>query len=451
MERPINKRHLAELSNVFGTLSHVPPAPSPAAEEPPAEANAEIAPELPLEPIISPHSGMVIFPAARFDGDPEAPPWNTPEPALWDVLREAPIEMIEERVLDGAGGIFWARVRMGEDLRSCWLKFEDPSGGMSRRWGDEYQLDDDYALLRREQAGYEIVKALGSEDLMPPLAVRDVDPVPLLSDALRERIARQLRTSPVEVDERLGIAAILQLCPSDADDFVEHWGTLGIDEKERWIRSSDRLRHSIYRAYAIDFALGVQERPLSSYMYNMNTDRLLIPYLQLCFPHPGMTAEKYLTARADGWGRRNYAGLDKAALAQPASAWDLPFILEGMTEINVQEALATFDQICAAFSDEVALHAGRVLAGLDVPLQGIAGFYARMAYIQLEPQAVLERPIDFVRNVSAPLRRGYGVDGPTNMHIIEYVNSMLSQISDEGVDLLAILQEQPADEALPEA
>jgi hypothetical protein len=444
LERPINKRLLAELGNVFGTLSHAPPAPTPDQEAPALQVDpVQEIPELPLQPVISMHSGMVLFPSVRFDGDPDAPPWNMAEADLWDVLREAPIELIEERVLDGAGGVFWARVAIGEDLRSCWLKFEDPSDGMFRRWAEEYQLDDAYALLRREQAGYEIVKALGSEDLMPPLAVRDVDPVPLLSDAVRERIARHLRIAPIDVDERLGLSAILQLCPTDADDFVEHWGTLGVTPDERWLRSSDRLRHSIFRAYAIDFVLGVQERPISSYMYNMNTDRLVIPYLQLSFPHPGMTAENYLDSRAEGWGRKNFNGLDKPVEAKPASAWDLPVILEGMSEINVEEALATFDQVCSAFTDEVAVHAGRVLAGLDIPLQGIAGFYARMAYLQMEPRAVLERPIDIVRNVFVPLRRGYGVDGPTNVQIIEYVNSMIAQISDEQVDLLTILQEEP--------
>lgn len=446
-----SKRPLSELSNVFGTLSHSPPAPIPTeieaqSQEPPAEGIVE----LPEHPTISPHTGMVLFPAVRFDGDAGAPPWNQPEADLWEMLLEAPIELVEERVLDGSGGVFWARVRLGEALRSCWLKFEDPSDGLQKRWGEEYQLDEDYALLRREQAAYEVVKALGSEDLVPPLVVRDIDPVPLISDAVRERMARQLRTSPIEIDERLGMAAILQLCPTDADDFVEYWGTLGVSDQERWARSSDRLRHSIYRAYAIDFVLGVQERPLSSYMYNMNTDRLVIPNLQLSFPHPGMTAEAYANQRAKGWGRKNYSGLDRAASAQPASSWDLPFLLESLSPINVQEALVTFDQVCEALSDDIALHAGRVLAALDIPLQGIAGFYARMAYLQMESRSVLERPIEFVSNVLVPLRRGYGADGPTNVNIIEYVNAMIGQISDEGFDFLSIIQEQPADDMPPQ-
>lgn len=190
----------ASLRNVFGPLSHEPPAPTEAEkdakERAEAQAQAVMAEDLPAKAKIHQKTDVLLVPSKRIDGSSEDPPWMVPEPILWDWLRQVPIEHIEERHLDGLNSSFWARYRNRDgQLRSALLKF----GGLGRDhvyelWGTQFMLDPEkYDVLRRELAAYEAAKACGMEDMVAPLAAREVNLVPLISDSVRDRLSVAMR------------------------------------------------------------------------------------------------------------------------------------------------------------------------------------------------------------------------------------------------------------------
>ena len=425
-------------SNVFGAFSHDPPSPPATDKEYQNEPTP--LPELPLEADFSDKTGLLLGPTMRFDGDSVSPPWNTPEADLCALLQRAELEHVEERVCNGSNGVFWGRIRQGDKIKSVYVRFDGPDVSSYVQWGNEYLLDPEkHDRLGRAAAAYEIVKACGSEDLVPPLVLRDINPVPLVSDAIREKIGSQLHVPAIEVDEQIGIAAILQWTPTNSDNFIEKWSRLGVDNKERWFNASDALRHSLYRAYAIDFLLGIEDRLLCSYLYNETTDRLVILNLSPSFPNPAITAQKYLDSRATGWGRKDAPGLEKVADSFPPTSWDIRRIFERLSDSNIEECLSTFTQIQECFSDEVISLSIRILAERQVPVECISGFLARLAYLRANTPGVLDRPFDLVRNVLVPVRRGYGSGDGILKNIVEFVETNMQQIAPEGFDFLSIM------------
>jgi hypothetical protein len=379
----------------------------------------------------------------RFDGAAETSPWNRPEVELWEWLSVAEIEHVEERGLDGVNGVLWARMRTQEgELRSVLLKLNGSGREhVYKHFASEFAIDPDAAdLLKRELAAYEVAKACGMEDLVPPLAPRDIDVVPLLSDAMREKLGRHLRVTPQQVDDRLGIAGIVQLLPRNADNLAETWASMGHDDKARWSSASDRLRHSMYRAMALDFLLGTSDRLIAAYLYNRDTDRLNIMDLTLSFPDPAASTDAYMTARAAGWGRKVQKSLEKPLVAEPSSRMDFHRIFQNMDDDRTAECLLTLEQVTDGLSDDVAAHLASILIEHQVPDQCVAGFLARVAYLSIEPLSVVKRPHDFMRDMLVPLRRGFGMGEARNAQALEYVSGILQRVTGEPFDFQAVIQ-----------
>jgi len=435
------------LSEVFGSFSHNPPSPTgvdnDAKKEMERQQGAVFPSELPPAPEIHPRTRMVVVPSMRIDGSEEDPPWNVPEPVLWDLLRAVPVEFIEERILDGSNGVFWCRYRNQDgELRSGLLRFD----GVNRQdayqtYGAEYVLNPgEKSLLRREQAAYEAAKACGMEDMVPPMAAREVNLVPLISDAIRERIAGRLRIPTIKVDETFGTAATLHALPLSSENFLYYWGALGFDAPSRWKRASDGFRHSIYRAIALDFLLGTADRSLCSFLYNRTSDRLVLYDFGVTFPDPAFTAERYLQLRAAGWDRRPPGPTEDPVDPAPASGVDSFHLLRFVPDKNEQECVDTFAQVAQGINAQAGGLLGRALVELGVPKPCVAGFFARVAFLQADPGTVFKRPQEFVRNVLVPMRRGYGFDEGRNQHVIEYVTSTMSLVLGRKYDFPKSLQ-----------
>jgi hypothetical protein len=398
---------------------------------------------LPAIPKVNRKTGVLLVPSRRIDGSSEDPPWTVPEPILWDLLRKAEIEHVEERHLDGLNSSFWARYRNKDGrVRSALLKF----GGLGRDhvyevWGTRFMLDPGhYDVLRRELAAYEAAKACGMEDMVAPVAAREVNLVPLISDAVRSRISSAMRVPSIEVDERLGTVGLLQALPFSASNFVEFWGTLGADEATRWERASDRLRHSIYRAIAFDFLTGSVDRLLCSILYNRTSDALVLYDNALVFSDPVATADAYIQARLTGWGKRATGPTEDSPRPVPVHGADLLHLSALVQDAYVDECAQTFGQIAEGMTDELALLLGQVLIEHSVPPRCIAGFFARMTFMQEDPEAVLARPEEFTRNVLVPMRRGYGFGEGRNQKVVEVVNSIMSAATGAAFDFAKNLQ-----------
>ena len=443
---------IAKLRSVFGAFSHAPPEPSrrdvEAQEKARAEQNAYVAEQLPASPVYHQKTGVLLIPSKRFDGSTDDPPWNIPEPILWDWLRTTKIEHIEERCLSGVGGVFWARYRNYDgQLRSALLRF----GGVSREaslgpLGAEYSLEGPYDLLKREQASYESMKALGCEDIAPPVAARETNLVPLISDATREKVGREMKVPPILVDETFGICGLLQALPLNAENFAEYWAKLGPDDVNRWERASDRLRHSIYRWVILDFVLGVPNRLLCDHLYSESSDSLSLYNFEVSFPHPGMTAEWYLQVRKAGWGKKFSGPLEEPSSGAPAGGADSLSMIGTFPERSREEIVLTAKQMVKGFDERVATLLIQSLVEIGVPVANISSLISRLVFLEKDPEGIVDS-FRYVRSVLVPLRRGYGLEDGTIQFVSQTTSQAMTGALGEEFDFAAVVQE-PAPEGL---
>jgi len=442
---------IARLSSVFGALSHEPPEPSrrdvEASEKAKAAESAYVAANLPSSPVYHQRTGVLLVPSKRFDGSSIDPPWNMPEPILWDWLRTTGIEHVEERVFGGTNGSFWARYRNFDgQVRSGLLCFPAiPQTGIAAHLSTEYGFEDGYAPIRREQAAYEVMKALGCEDLAPPVSAKEVNLVPLISDAVRERVGRRLRIAPTLVDEAFGTIGLLRALPLNAENFAEYWAKAGPDDVNRWEMVSDRLRHSIYRAILIDFILGVPNRLLCDYLYNRSSDSLALFGFGVSFPNPALTAEWYLAMRKKGWGRRFSGPLEEPAEGSPAVGADSLAIMSTLSGREREEMVITTKQMADGFGEGVATLLIQVMLEIGVPVANIADMVARIVFLEGDAEVLVNSPADYVRSVLVPLRRGFGADDGRIGLIAQTTSQIMSSAMGKKFDFQKTVQEKIQD------
>jgi len=404
-----------------------------------AQSNLDVA-ALAAEP--SYHaSSLLMEPTRRIDGSTSNPPWNMAEPVLWDFLRQVEIEHVEERVVDVLHGNLWVRYRgQAGELRSGLLSLGGIRGSaMYEVWGEEYSLSpENNDLLRRQQAFYEAAKAFGMEDMAAPVAAREINLVPLISDAVRERVAKHYGISIIKVDESYGTGALLQMLPVNGKNFAEYWSFSGVSDKDRWASASDRLRHSMYRAIILDLLLASANRTLTDLFYVRSNDVVVFYATQVCWPHPAKTADWYLRSRSEGWGRKPAAPGKPAEPSMPADSNELMFLFGSMTDGQKDEWLATARQVTEGMNDELASLLTQVLVEVGVPAANVAGMWGRFAHLKDEPELVLDRPFEYIRNVLVPIRRGFiGGEGTVSAKIAEGVSVLMSNALGKKFDFAA--------------
>lgn len=434
---------LAPLRRVFGSLSQNPPGPSAREVDGVPMADQALAPEvLPASPVLH-KSGVVLLPSGRIDGSDTDPPWTISEPTLWNWLRTTPIEHIEERVLSGLGGTFWVRCRNDNgELRSALLRFDTVGHDkVYEIWGEEYGLSvENHDILRREQASYEVGKGLGCEDLLPPIAAREANLVPLISDAVRDLVAADVGIDQILVDETFGVIAAMQAVPLNASNFVEYWATLGPDAANRMARASDALRHGIYRMVALDFVLGTGNRSLADLMFNEASGSLVAYGFGVTLPSPTVAADKYLAQRAAGWGRRLVGPLEEPTPGVPQHGADFVCLPRTFGDKERLECLDTFKQMSKAADGPTIGLLCKIMVEIGIPQENLAGFVARLVFLQEDPESVIDNQFDFIRSILVPMRRGYGFDSGRNAKIVETVNQLMSEATGTAFDFASIMQ-----------
>lgn len=442
---------LSQLRSVFGPLSQNPPeafVPPPPQSLPPPEMG-DPPDVLPAEPVFEPTTEVLLVPSRRIDGSSLDAPWNLSEPEIWNWLRTTPIELVDEQLLDGTDGCFWAWCRKEDgELRGAFLRFDTVGfETIYETWGDEYTLSPEaHDPLRREQAAYEVAKALGCEDMVPPIAARVVNLVPLISDAVRDKVAAKYSIDPLLVDETYGIVAVLQLTTLNATNFVERWATLGADSVNRFDRASDSLRHSLYRLIALDFVLGTGNRLISDLVWNEANDAIAIYGMGVTFPNPGASADRYLEQRAIGWGRQLPAPTQDPIPGVPPCGSDTVWMTREFRDKQIEECLMSFSQITKELKPEVMVLLCQALDDIGVPVDNIAGFVSRVAFLQEDPEAVIVNQFDYLRSILVPMRRGYGFDEGRNAKIVGIVNQIMNMALGQGYDFASVMQMQPTAE-----
>jgi len=441
---------LPQLRSVFGPLAQNPPQRNSQPAEEPAEIDTSGVPDvLPAEAVFHPKTEVELIPACRIDGSERNAPWNFAEPQVWNWLRTTPIEHIDEQMLDGTRGTFLAWCRNDDnELRGTLLRFDTVGfDKIYELWGDEYTLTvEAHDPLRREQAAYEVAKAMGCEDIVPPIAAREVNLVPLISDAVRDKVAAQYNMDPLLVDETFGVVAALQLLPLNATNFIEYWATLGADSVNRYSRASDALRHSIYRAIALDFVLGTGNRSLADFMHNEANDTVVMYGMGITFPSPVGIADSYLNQRSIGWERELPAPTQDPIPGVPPSSVDTVWLSREFRNKEIEECMMTFQQMSKAMQPEVIYLLIQALEDIGVPPDNVAGFVARVAFLQEDPESVIANQFDFIRSILVPMRRGYGFDQGRNAKIVQIVNDTMTQATGVPYDFVSSMQAQTEQE-----
>lgn len=389
---------------------------------------------------------LLLVPGFRFNGTSSNPMWNYPEEVMFDWMTKIPLEKIEYDVMSGVNGVFWGRItRPDYESQSVIVKY--PAVGNDKLlsvFGTELCLELPEELASRELAAYELLKAIGNEDIGCPICIKDLPTAGLLSDVIRETIARELKISKTEVGLRLGLAATMQLVPPALDNFMEIWGGLGVTNSERWHQASDQLRYSIYRAYFTDFILGVPTRSIAEFQYNKNTDRIMMTDLKWSFAHSGFSTEKYLQMRLKGWGRAS-GGSKKFTDNAPASAYDLSALFDDLEDKYLEEALLTAQQISQRMDDAMVQRLIMVLLEYDVPIECVACVILRLSYLAFSPGSVIKRPIEYIRNLCAPIRMETVGSDPRIIEAITFVNTAMSAVIGENFDMAGVLTQPSPD------
>ena len=390
------------------------------------------------DPLRSEVTGVNLVPELRFDGSTIVIPWNRAESDIFNWLTGVNIEIIEERVASGINGVFWARGYWPDgQIQSLLLNFaslgkEYIINNLSKELCIEIETD----LLCKQIAAYEAIKALGAEDLGLPLALRDIDTVGLLSDAVRDEISKTLKVADNDVDDRLGISASLQLVPPDMDNFAERWSSLGLNDEERWYNSSSQIRYSIYRAYLIDFIIGTQQRSCAGFGYNTNTDKLIMLDNMTCFSHIGFLTDKYISDRSLGWAQSSDSD------DVPSTEYEFNSIFAKLDDKYMDEFILTANQMVDRMNDELVGELVLVLLGNDIPLECVAGMVMRLGYLASSPGSVIKRPIEFIRNVCMPIRTNMTLVDDRMQALVDYTNDIMTTALGEHYDVMDVLTEQ---------
>lgn len=413
----------SKIAKALGAFSHIPP-------ESTANKTSDLGPEPQIGsgPAVSKFS-VILKPEYGFDGDDDATPWNEPESSVCDILRTADLEHVEERVLDGTDGVLWGRVRWPSgQIRSVMVRFDGiANADVYKRFGNLLSADSKQRdLINRELLAYEVAKACGVEDMVPPRVGRELNTVSLVSDAIREKIAEKLRISPNDVDDRLGLIGIVQIIPRNICNFTSYFSTMGSSNKERWSALSDTARHSLYRAIAVDFLLGTPERLLGAFSYNQTTDKVLIDDLSLSFTNPMVCAEQYIRDREEGWGRNDKKGLSKTAETIPAHMYEFQRLFADLDPKYLEELQMTTAQIVASLGDQEQGIVGMAMAEHRLPPECGSGFFARLLYLEANPTAPIDGLAKFAKNVLVPIAIGGSVNDPAISGLVDSVDSLVS-------------------------
>lgn len=175
-------------------------------------------------------------------------------------------------------------------------------------------------------------------------------------------------------------------------------------------------------------------------MYNRTSDSLVLYDNALVFSDPVATADAYLESRARGWGKRVTGPTEDPPTPVPAHGADLLHMSALVQGEYIDECVQTFNQMTEALTDELAVLLGQTLIEYSVPPRCVAGFFARVAFMQEDPEAVLSRPEEFTRNVLVPMRRGYGFGEGRNQKVVEVVGSIMTAITGRPFDFAKKLQ-----------
>lgn len=395
----------------------------------------------------------------------EAIMWGANEPDIINRLRTGTI--VGLRVAGAHNGSMLARVESSDGaIRKAYIKLEglaDPF--VYDAWGDIYGLKrGDGSLSRRAAAAYDVAKAAGLDDLVPPTTYRNDeygDLGPILSQDLIERretycesIARVTGEDPGKLRKRLRGFAALQL-------FTEGVRTI---DAEKWFRAlfsgddiqqndglneffgslPERMRIAFLRGAAFDYLIWAADRGLPGLLFcGSDKHPLHLVDNELCLPDPRKLAEAF--------SEHGGSYIDETPLSpkhMPLLWSDLLLALAirgGSHELHLFEQIGV--EIAARLRDERAVELARTLGEYQISPLAVAGTLVRAYALGTHSQRIAKNPL-LIAGYYNDLIRGQLPVGPSgNMaevplsielsHVLPKVNAAMSKAMEREYNFVA--------------
>lgn len=386
--------------------------------------------------------------------------WDANEPDVLDRLRSGKISSI--KTSGAENGVMLVKVDHTDGARyKCYLKMENLNDPFTyEAWGEFYTLDRNKGdLSRRAAAAYEVAKACGLDDLIPPTVVRvdeygDLDPI--LSNELIERadrayesLARATGDSSDVLRKRLKGYGSMQL-------YLEE--TSGIHQQE-WVKAvfgaptnalntlfetiPEHVKIPLLRGAVLDFVLWTGDRCLADLVF-CEDDKHPVHFIDndLSLPDPGMMAAAQVQHGGD------YLSPHTHELDCPPMLWSdvamLVALRGGEDEHGLYEKIGV--DVAARIGTDRATELARCLLEHQIPEMNVAGLLLRTRMLRTNSRDVMRNPY---------LASQYLVEAMTGEHgnlltqipgLIEYVNAVMSKATNSEFDFVDRLMSEGEEE-----
>lgn len=277
-------------------------------------------------------------------------------------------------------------------------------------WGKEYGLkQEDGAMSMRSAAAYEVSKAIGLDDIVPPTTARyeqygdlkTIVPATII-ERIEESIAAKTGEKPDTVRDRIsGFASVQMVIPETHGIDKERWFS-GIFQRKGEVSDAlnrffsyvpEDIRVFLLRAAALDFVLWTGDRHLLDYGFTGNSKhRLLVLGNSICLPDPRQTLERYV----------NFGGgfLDKHPIAVGGYPMLWSDILLMLAIRGEEQDLAMYESIGVEISNhlsfDTAINLARALKEHGVPHVSTAAAIIRAKMLGKASRTFARNPFAFL-------------------------------------------------------
>jgi len=330
-------------------------------------------------------------------------------------------------------------------------------------WGDFYDLKKgEGSIPKRAASSYEVAKACGFDDLVPPTVVRcdkygEMDPI-LPQDLLErseehlEMIARRTGEHPDTIRKQLSGYAWLQLVREGTNTVdKESWFT-DIFQKEGELDRKDVLNHileempegrrmAFIRTAVLDYLLWIGDRNFGDIAF-CDDERHPVHLVsnEISLPSPKKIGMRVLE---EGIGQF----IDVAVNPKHGvpMLWSDPLLM--VATRGSEEDLDTFEKIGIFVSSRMksdrAIEVANSLLAHDVPPISIAGFLSRVWFLATHSKTIARDPF-FVAQYYAKIISGQ--PQPEMKGVSSYVNQVMKRVLVKDYDFIAAMRESEEEE-----
>jgi hypothetical protein len=377
--------------------------------------------------------------------------WGASEPELLSRLRTGRICSIRSAGQENATML--AKVEYADGARhAAYLKIEglnDPH--YYARYGAEYGLSKtDGTMAFTAAAAYEVAKAIGMDDIVPPTVVRWEDygnldtilPAELIErrEIFTESIAVATGSNKDDITKALGGYGSLQLYVPDCYglDSQEWFTTLSVEALNSLILAvPENIMIAMCRMAALDFVLWISDRNILDLRFRDNGNICVLGN-NVCLPDPFNTVETHAAMVP-------YLNPANGQLP-PWSDFILMVALHGDERI-----MATFEKICLDVCNRLTkdrcVELTRVLHEHKISKDAIAAAVCRARLLGKMSSFIIKDPFFYIRCM-----KGNAVAEDPAMvaefaRVVEYVNDVMTGIHGDPYDFLArFIPEDPPEE-----